>query len=248
MRKRTGFTLIELLVVIAIIAILAAILFPVFAKAREKARLTTCLNNMKELALACHMYIGDWDGFFPIYHGGGAGLAPSLYTGFMGYVENNYDLFRCPLDNRDPGAGNHLISYNFPEAQVSDVWGWVGVFGDYSAPGSLRYQARNIDDVKAPAAMVLLAERPQTGYTALEDMGCCAWCLFKYNTDPTTYSKNEFPHGDGTGNFAFVDGHAKGLRWDLPCTQWGSSRSPGSRPTYCWALDHMYTMEVTTPN
>ncbi len=61
MRRFRGFTLIELLVVIAIIAILAAILFPVFAKAREKARQTSCLSNMKQLGLATMMYIGDYD-------------------------------------------------------------------------------------------------------------------------------------------------------------------------------------------
>ena len=61
---RSGFTLIELLVVIAIIAILAAILFPVFAQAREKARQTTCLSNCKQIALAFQMYQQDYDGSF----------------------------------------------------------------------------------------------------------------------------------------------------------------------------------------
>ncbi|MBP5273719.1 MAG: DUF1559 domain-containing protein [Abditibacteriota bacterium] len=63
---KKGFTLIELLVVIAIIAILAAILFPVFAQAREKARQTQCLSNMKQLALAINMYSGDWDQTYPV--------------------------------------------------------------------------------------------------------------------------------------------------------------------------------------
>jgi prepilin-type N-terminal cleavage/methylation domain-containing protein len=58
-KRRTGFTLIELLVVIAIIAVLAAILFPVFAKAREKARQITCLSNMKELGLTSQMDLQD---------------------------------------------------------------------------------------------------------------------------------------------------------------------------------------------
>jgi len=62
---RKGFTLIELLVVIAIIAILAAILFPVFARAREKARQTSCLSNVKELGLGLMMYVQDYDECFP---------------------------------------------------------------------------------------------------------------------------------------------------------------------------------------
>src|SRR5690242_16187613 len=68
--KRRAFTLIELLVVIAIIAILAAILFPVFAQAREKARQATCLSNMKQLGLAFRMYLQDYDGYFPGRAGG----------------------------------------------------------------------------------------------------------------------------------------------------------------------------------
>jgi len=63
--KKRGFTLIELLVVIAIIAILAAILFPVFSRAREKARQTACLSNMKQVANALMMYVQDWDETFP---------------------------------------------------------------------------------------------------------------------------------------------------------------------------------------
>ena len=65
MRRRTGFTLIELLVVIAIIAILAAILFPVFAQAREQARMSTCLSNFKQIGLGVKMYIQDWDETYP---------------------------------------------------------------------------------------------------------------------------------------------------------------------------------------
>src|SRR5438270_590910 len=64
-RGRSGFTLIELLVVIAIIAILAAILFPVFAQARDKARSTQCLSNNKQIALAFMQYIQDYDETFP---------------------------------------------------------------------------------------------------------------------------------------------------------------------------------------
>src|SRR5256714_15149834 len=65
MRRNAAFTLIELLVVIAIIAILAAILFPVFAKAREQARKTACTSNVKQLGLAWMMYVQDYDETFP---------------------------------------------------------------------------------------------------------------------------------------------------------------------------------------
>ena len=65
MKRRSGFTLIELLVVIAIIAILAAILFPVFAQAREKARQITCASNLKQIATAMHMYSQDFDERIP---------------------------------------------------------------------------------------------------------------------------------------------------------------------------------------
>jgi prepilin-type N-terminal cleavage/methylation domain-containing protein len=64
-RRRDAFTLIELLVVIAIIAILAAILFPVFAQARERARLATCTSNMKQINLSLLMYLQDYDEVFP---------------------------------------------------------------------------------------------------------------------------------------------------------------------------------------
>src|SRR2546421_12824964 len=76
-RKRSGFTLIELLVVIAIIAILAAILFPVFAQARAKARGVSCLSNVKQCGTAFHMYIQDYDEVTPSMWGGSGACQPS---------------------------------------------------------------------------------------------------------------------------------------------------------------------------
>src|SRR5436189_2450638 len=68
--KRSGFTLIELLVVIAIIALLAAILFPVFARARENARKSACLNNVKQIGIGLQQYLQDFDEVFPGYYMG----------------------------------------------------------------------------------------------------------------------------------------------------------------------------------
>ena len=94
--KRSGFTLIELLVVIAIIAILAAILFPVFAKAREKARQTACTSNMKQLGLAMSQYLQDYDEYPPSgsdWWGSGAGWSAQIYP----YVKSKA-AFLCPDD------------------------------------------------------------------------------------------------------------------------------------------------------
>jgi len=98
--NRKGFTLIELLVVIAIIAILAAILFPVFAKAREKARTITCASNMKQLGIGVAMYIQDYDENYPNGTDGGQDL-----TGWASqinpYLKSN-GIFHCPDDATQP--------------------------------------------------------------------------------------------------------------------------------------------------
>ncbi len=92
---RKGFTLIELLVVIAIIAILAAILFPVFAKAREKARQSSCLSNVKQLALAALSYAQDYDETNVIYGNQGAEVGKYWYMFLEPYCKNT-QVFVCP--------------------------------------------------------------------------------------------------------------------------------------------------------
>ncbi|MEI6431824.1 MAG: prepilin-type N-terminal cleavage/methylation domain-containing protein [bacterium] len=96
-RRRAGFTLIELLVVIAIIAILAAILFPVFAQAREKARQTSCLSNAKQYALANLMYIQDYDESFPMSSYLNVSCVETFYSVVMPYVKND-QVTKCPSE------------------------------------------------------------------------------------------------------------------------------------------------------
>jgi prepilin-type N-terminal cleavage/methylation domain-containing protein len=97
-RSRAAFTLIELLVVIAIIAILAAILFPVFAQAREKARTATCISNLRQIGLANQMYVQDYDERFPF---AGRDWEPAsfidVWNGLGPYIKNT-SMFLCRSD------------------------------------------------------------------------------------------------------------------------------------------------------
>jgi prepilin-type N-terminal cleavage/methylation domain-containing protein len=119
MKKRAGFTLIELLVVMAIISILAGILLPVFAQAREAARKTQCVSNTRQLALALQMYAGDYDGLYPTHdprqpdatYAQGGLVVPEWSTtplanwakSIQPYVRN-YPVYTCP-SNKGWAAG-----------------------------------------------------------------------------------------------------------------------------------------------
>jgi len=113
--KKRAFTLIELLVVIAIIAILAAILFPVFAKARDRAMMTTCINNNKQLGTAFQMYMGDTDGKMPYWIDlSGTTWDISIYN----YVKAK-KVYTCPSNKstqaRQATEANPIRSYSYPQ-------------------------------------------------------------------------------------------------------------------------------------
>jgi prepilin-type N-terminal cleavage/methylation domain-containing protein len=126
--ERRGFTLIELLVVIAIIAILAAILFPVFARAREQARKATCISNLKQIGLAAMQYVQDYDEIYPISNqeadgipneqphvwNGSGGRFPHLADVIAPYTKNE-GMFKCPtygkaIERTGTAPNNWIVS------------------------------------------------------------------------------------------------------------------------------------------
>lgn len=169
MKKRSGFTLIELLVVIAIIAILASILFPVFARAREKARTTNCQTNMKQIALAESMYSQDFDSRFVSYRFRDNGLinqvnSCQMRTSTNGemlwsyllcpYIQDR-DVFKCPSAYSSyPGSWadwdgrytlNHCYGYNWTYLNV------VSTDGDTS-------MGRSEQEIRSPSQMIMFTD------------------------------------------------------------------------------------------
>ncbi len=211
-RRSFGFTLIELLVVIAIIAILAAILFPVFSRAREKARQTSCLSNVKQLTLGCKMYVQDYDEFFPfalasITDQVVGGYFARYYLGdetrsyypiwpdvIMPYVKND-QLFRCPSRSTD------WIGYGY-----NVYLGYVGGHPTRSGP---LYEGVSLSSIAKPAEHAMIIDH-QDGYWPGYGADYPRWAWYRawpsltHPTDATW----EPPHNEGA-NVGCVDGHAK---------------------------------------
>jgi len=118
---RKGFTLIELLVVIAIIAILAAIIFPVFARAREKARQSSCSSNVKQICLACLMYTQDFDERNPLgWYSDGNGGCHAYRVDIRPYVKND-QLFQCPSQDDVAGCQDYGINPNICNTKLANI-------------------------------------------------------------------------------------------------------------------------------
>ncbi len=151
---KKGFTLIELLVVIAIIAILAAILFPVFAQAREKARAISCLSNTKQLSLGFIQYEQDFDETCPNginNYGGGNGWAGQVYT----YVKST-QVFVCPDDSSN--AGSALQNGDHDRASSYIYNANTNINNDPKYTGLIPSSAVTLAQFASPAKTVLLCE------------------------------------------------------------------------------------------
>ncbi len=228
-----AFTLIELLVVIAIIAILAAILFPVFARARENARKASCLSNMKQIGLGIMQYTQDYDERFPpsragghVYFGAFDNQNMPWHLAIQPYVKS-YQLFKCPSNtstgmvnwsNTGSGdqAGRSYECNGSGDGSYTNSWG-----GDLPMNTNGLGGGVTLARIKSASQLILVGEHPD-------------------RADPEYWSPNsgdlKFQNHLGMTNFLFADGHAKSLKptaTGTPLNMWNvdNTTAPGDANT-----------------
>lgn len=235
MRRQQAFTLIELLVVIAIIAILAAILFPVFAQAREKARQTSCLSNTKQIGLSLNMYVQDYDEHVCLnndgqwYQKNGYWYINTWMTLLEPYMKN-YGIWVCPSATASTGL---YAGYDYsPDSpwKTGDLTGSIQAaytldnYYNYNSTYGAIFQDSPISlaGVEAPAGLMFCADGGQSPKTAWDP----EQIVTQYGglgldtpTDATyAYAVGGYPqgalyarHNKGLNN-VFFDGHSKWLK------------------------------------
>jgi prepilin-type N-terminal cleavage/methylation domain-containing protein/prepilin-type processing-associated H-X9-DG protein len=244
--RQYGFTLIELLVVIAIIAVLAAILFPVFAQARESARRTLCLSNTRQIGLAMSLYIQDADETTPsVYHEFNPNTVTDAWNLVQPYIKN-VDVFYCP-DRTKVGCGaseglaepanQRCIGYGYN-------WGPVQSFHTQATEGGLLLEItynptlqQYVATGKTLAAILSPAE-----VFAFGDSQDLPWYTLGLNVILRGYDGNTnsgMTHG-GRFNMNYVDGHAKSMAWraayrlnSFPGDKFAVPRNPADYTKWC---------------
>jgi prepilin-type N-terminal cleavage/methylation domain-containing protein/prepilin-type processing-associated H-X9-DG protein len=228
MAKRKGFTLIELLVVIAIIAILAAILFPVFARARENARRASCQSNLKQMGLGVMQYTQDYDEKYPFNATGQVNcfaLGPGVSCGSVpnpnGAVSGNSDfnwiwqiqpymkswqLFRCPSAADATGVQSGVGPRN-PYGNNDNSYLANGVIVQLADGGP-----RSLSGIASTATLIFAHEDSSSSHRSFPRP---QWTGAGYNewlngTNTTGYNSTHFEGG----NLLFCDGHVKWLKKD----------------------------------
>jgi prepilin-type N-terminal cleavage/methylation domain-containing protein/prepilin-type processing-associated H-X9-DG protein len=214
LKQRAGFTLIELLVVIAIIAILAAILFPVFARAREKARQSSCLSNVKQLNLGVMMYVQDYDETFPMGYVNRPSTADRwTWSGAIYPYVNNLQVYDCPSQSLKTVRHDDFGVYYKGERSYG--------MNQYLCPHGSTIPP-SLADIDAPAQLVTIGDiTPNTSwYTwrmfppsagmrldALDGSENKSW---NHDT-PGEYNFNFCVRHNDQGNVGYADGHAKSM-------------------------------------
>ncbi len=203
--NRKGFTLIELLVVIAIIAILAAILFPVFAQAREKGRQTACLSNLKQIGLALQQYTQDYDGVYPNHNRWGATDRKTSLQRMYPYIKSDQMLI-CPSHARVPDLStgtymNYAYNLGYSYAAYGAGYGLADTDG----------AARSESEITMPSETLAFFDGPVLLIDGKE---------YTYDFDTVNANLDDWQlpltavHTGGI-NSVFCDGHAKLVKFPV---------------------------------
>jgi prepilin-type N-terminal cleavage/methylation domain-containing protein/prepilin-type processing-associated H-X9-DG protein len=242
--RNNGFTLIELLVVIAIIAILAAILFPVFAQAREKARQTSCLSNLKQMGVGLMMYSQDYDEELPPAWIGGAFPGYARWMDVVQPYVKNTQIFTCTSSNTTyapvPAGGtvNNVVERNGGYAMNVTYFGDPVANPPTPVPDVASKRSRNLAALADPVGTAYVFDF-KNGWGSFQ----CVWeCIQGCGWPQPPVINTVKPRTLGNGgwlvelhqdkiNVLFCDGHAKATGLD-----WLAIPAPANKPTagaYC---------------
>jgi prepilin-type N-terminal cleavage/methylation domain-containing protein/prepilin-type processing-associated H-X9-DG protein len=223
--RHAGFTLIELLVVIAIIAILAAILFPVFAQARAKARQAACMSNDKQVALAAMQYYQDYDETYPVNNFAYGNGIPAFLTSWMIHVQpymKNVQVYECP----DAAANNNNNflnmtangqTYRLPERMIGANEWVVGRVGWTDHDGGRPLDPLAEADIRRPADTPLAADALFVVWNTPRRVAMANWFVEgqQWWAFPNSLAEGVNPRWarhNGGSNIIYCDGHVKWLQ------------------------------------